>query len=197
VLSFHATKVFNTFEGGAIICPDARTKQRIDYLKNFGFANEVTVMAPGINGKMSEFQAALGMLQLQYIDKAIDRRKAIQSQYREALDQVQGIELLPESPEVNGNASYFPVLVGDEYPLERDALYEKFRENDIYVRRYFYPLISSMPMYRGGDSAKAGNLPVATRISQQVLCLPIYPELSDEDVLRVIALIQNGAETIS
>jgi len=190
VLSFHATKVFNTFEGGAIVCPDAKTKQRIDHLKNFGFADEVTVVACGINGKMSELNAAIGMLQLQYIDQAIARRSEIAENYRKLLADVPGIRCVPDSGEVVANHSYFPILVDDNYPTDRDALYLKLRENNIYARRYFFPLISDFPMYRGLTSARRDNLPVATDVSKRVLCLPIYPDLQDEqveDIVRVIA----------
>ena len=189
VLSFHATKVFNTFEGGAIVCQDAKTKQRIDYLKNFGFANEVTVVAPGINGKMSEFSAALGLLQLKHIDDALLRRKQIESRYQETLSEVTGLSLLPMAPNTNGNASYFPILVGDDYPLSRDALYQKMKDAGIYGRRYFYPLISDMPMYRGLPSAKAENLKHARWIADRVICLPIYPDLLDAQVDAVTELI--------
>jgi dTDP-4-amino-4,6-dideoxygalactose transaminase len=139
VLSFHATKVFNTFEGGAIVCPDAKTKQRIDYLKNFGFSDEVTVTAPGINGKMNEVQAAFGLLQLHHVDEVMERRKQIETYYRDALVSVKGIALLPNQQNTIGNAGYCPIFIGDEYPLSRDALYEKMKENGVYGRRYFYP----------------------------------------------------------
>lgn len=189
VLSFHATKVFNTFEGGAIICPDAKTKQRIDHLKNFGFVDEVTVVAPGINGKMSEINAAFGMLQLQHIDQALARRKEIDARYRVLLGDIPGIHCLPAMPGTTANYSYFPILVSDAYPLSRDALYQKFREHDIYARRYFYPLISDFPVYRGLPSASRSNLPVAADAADRVLCLPIYPALADTDVERVADLI--------
>lgn len=189
VLSFHATKVFNTFEGGAIVCPDAKTKQRIDHLKNFGFVDEVTVVAPGINGKMSEVNAAFGLLQLKHIDAALARRKEIADTYRQALAGVKGIQVLPDAGEAVSNHAYFPILVQDEYPIGRDALYEKLREQNIYARRYFYPLISDFPMYRSLPSAQPANLPVAAKASAQVLCLPIYPALTDEDQRRVIDLI--------
>jgi len=189
VLSFHATKVFNTFEGGAIVCPDAKTKQRIDYLKNFGFADEVTITAPGINGKMSEVNAAFGLLQLKHIDDALMRRKQIETRYREALTCVPGISLQPTPPDTRGNASYFPILVGDDYPLSRDGLYQKLKDAGIHGRRYFYPLISDMPMYRGLSSAKAENLKHAHQIADRVVCLPIYPSLLDEEVDAVAALV--------
>lgn len=190
VLSFHATKVFNTFEGGAIVCPDAKTKQRIDYLKNFGFADEVTVTAPGINGKMSEVNSAFGLLQLNYIDRALERRKAIEANYREALSKVPGISLLPVPGETRGNASYFPIFVESGYALSRDGLYQKLKDAGIHGRRYFYPLISDMPMYRGLPSALREKLPVAHEIVEKVICLPIYPALTAEDQLAVISVIR-------
>ncbi|RCX33453.1 dTDP-4-amino-4,6-dideoxy-D-glucose aminotransferase VioA [Thioalbus denitrificans] len=189
VLSFHATKVFTTFEGGAIICPDAKTKQRIDYLKNFGFADEVTVTASGINGKMSEFNAALGLLQLKYIDDALQRRRQIEARYRQALAEVPGISVLPVPPETKGNASYFPILVGADYPLSRDGLYQRMKDAGINGRRYFYPLISDMPMYRGLSSAKAENLQHSHQLSGHVICLPIYPGLPEEQVDVITGLI--------
>lgn len=188
ILSFHATKVFNTFEGGAIICPDAKTKKRIDYLKNFGFADEVTVVAPGINGKMSEINAAFGLLQLKYIDDALLRRKRIDTRYREILAEVPGIDI-PWSPKQEHNYSYFPILVSDDFPLARDQLYERFRSRDILVRRYFYPLISTFSMYRNFESARDGSLPVATDRSNRILCLPIFDSLSDDEFANIIDVI--------
>ena len=188
VLSFHATKTFSTFEGGAIVCPDAKTKQRIDHLKNFGFVDETTVIAPGINGKMSEFNAALGLLQLKYIDSAIARRAAIDRLYRDLLAGVPGIRCLADSGETVANHGYFPILVEPDYPLSRDALYDKLKANGYHARRYFYPLISQFPMYRGLPSARRDNLPVATMMAERVLCLPIYPAL-EEATIRAIARI--------
>ncbi len=188
VLSFHATKVFNTFEGGAIVCHDAKTKQRIDHLKNFGFVDEVTVVAPGINGKMSEIMAAFGLLQLQGIDAALHKRQTIDARYRAALADVKGITCLPVR-EGRANYAYFPILVGPDYPLSRDALYERLREHGIYARRYFYPLISDFPMYRGMPSAAPANLPVAKAAAERVICLPIHPALGAEDVDAVIAFV--------
>lgn len=182
VLSFHATKVFNTFEGGAIVCNDSKTKQRIDHLKNFGYVDEVTVVAPGINGKMSEFNAALGMLQLNYIDAAIGRRRRIDGIYRERLSSVPGIRCLQRAGEVVANYSYFPIMIGGEFPISRDGLYDRLRAHGVHPRRYFYPLVSEFPMYRGLSSAQRANLPVATDASQRILCLPIYPELNDSEV---------------
>lgn len=190
VLSFHATKVFNTFEGGAIICPDAKTKQRIDRLKNFGFVDEVTVAASGINGKMSEINAAFGLLQLKHIDQALAKRQEIARRYRQALTGIKGIQ--PVTSEEHGNNGYFPVLVTDDYPLSRDQLYQKLRDNGIHARRYFYPLISDFPMYRGLPSANAANLPTASQVAQQVLCLPIYPALEKEEQDKVISLLQGS-----
>lgn len=186
VLSFHATKVFNTFEGGAIICPDAKTKQRIDYLKNFGIADEVTVMAPGINGKMTEVQAAFGLLQLKHIDQAIRKRQVVDRHYREALANVPCITVPKAPADTVYNYSHFPILVEPNYAISRDQLYYRLRDNDIYARRYFYPLISDLPMYRGLPSAARTNLPVARTIADRILCLPIYPDLTEEDQERVI-----------
>jgi dTDP-4-amino-4,6-dideoxygalactose transaminase len=190
VLSFHATKVFNTFEGGAIVCPDAKTKQRIDHLKNFGFVDEVTVVAPGINGKMSELNASFGLLQLKHIDAAMARRAAIDARYRAALADVPGLRCVGGAGEAVANHSYFPILIEPDFPLSRDALYQRLREHNIFARRYFYPLISDFPMYRGLPSAAPGNLPVASEIARKVLCLPIYPALSDADQDRVVAQIR-------
>lgn len=192
VLSFHATKVYNTFEGGAIVCPDAKTKQRIDYLKNFGIADEVTVMAPGINGKMSEINAAFGLLQLKHVDAAIALRRGMDVLYRQELSAVKGITCLPVPMETDRSFSYFPILVGSEYPLSRDGLYSRLKEHDIHARRYFYPLITDMPMYRGLPSACQANLPVAESISQQVLCLPIYPDLGEDSQSLIIDIIRKG-----
>ncbi|CQR41857.1 dTDP-4-amino-4,6-dideoxy-D-glucose transaminase [Thiomonas sp. CB3] len=189
VLSFHATKTFSTFEGGAIVCPDAKTKQRIDHLKNFGFVDETTVVAPGINGKMSEFNAALGLLQLNYIGDVIARRAAIDALYQSMLRDVPGIRCLPHSGETVRNHGYFPVLVEPDYPLTRDALYDRLKERGYYARRYFYPLISDFPMYRGLPSARRDNLPVAALMADRVLCLPIYPALDPKTVQDIVAVI--------
>lgn len=189
VLSFHATKVFNTFEGGAIICPDEKTKIRIDHLKNFGHVGEVNVVAPGINGKMSEFNAALGLLQLKYVDQAILLRKKIDAAYRERLKNVKGIHCLGDAGEKVANYAYFPILVQADYPISRDALYQKLKDSGIHPRRYFYPLISEFPMYRGLPSASREHLPVATAAAQKVLCLPIYPDLDVAVVDEVTSFI--------
>lgn len=193
VLSFHATKVFNTFEGGAIVCPDAETKYRIDQLKNFGFdinAPEVEVVSYGLNAKMSEFNAALGLLQLKHIGQGLARRKEIDSAYRKKLMAINGINCL-EGSEITHNYSYFPVLVQPDYPLKRDALYQKLLNKGIYSRRYFYPLISQFPIYRDLPSANSDNLPVATLVAQQVLCLPIYSDLDLTEVSRICDIIAN------
>ncbi len=189
VLSFHATKVFNTFEGGAIVCPDAKTKVRIDQLKNFGFVDEVTVVAPGINGKMSEFNAALGLLQLESLDESIERRQAIDIRYRKGLADLKGIRCLPDAGEEVANYSYFPILVDADYPISRDGLYQKLKDQGIFARRYFYPLISEFPMYRALHSAQRDNLPVASEVAQRVLCLPIYPALILEEQQHIINVI--------
>ena len=189
VLSFHATKVFNTFEGGAIVCHDAKTKQRIDHLKNFGFVDEVTVVAPGINGKMSEFNAALGLLQLKGIDEALRKRQAIDARYRKVLSSVKGIRCPTLADDGVSNYAYFSILVQPDYPLSRDALYQKMLDRGIIARRYFYPLISDFPMYRGMPSAAQAKLPVAKQVSEQVICLPIYPALSNEQVDSISDLI--------
>jgi dTDP-4-amino-4,6-dideoxygalactose transaminase len=189
VLSFHATKVYTTIEGGAIVCPDAKTKQRIDYLKNFGIADEVTVMAAGINGKMNEVQAAFGLLQLRHVDEFIAKRTRIANLYNGQLRSVPGIRLPATLPDTQPNHSYYPIFIEKEFPLSRDAVYERLREHGVYARRYFYPLLSDMPMYRGLPSAARARLPNAVRIAEEVLCLPIYPALQDHDVMRVIELV--------
>jgi dTDP-4-amino-4,6-dideoxygalactose transaminase len=191
VLSFHATKVFNTFEGGAIVCPDAKTKTRIEHLKNFGHAGEVNVVATGINGKMSEFNAALGVLQLKHVVEAIARRQAIDAAYRARLAGVPGIRCLETSGEKVPNYAYFPILIGKEYQRSRDEVYWGLKAIGIHPRRYFYPLIAEFPMYRGLPSAHRDNLPAATAAAQQVLCLPFYPDLPIEVVDQVCRFIAN------
>lgn len=191
VLSFHATKVFNTFEGGAIVSPDAATKNHIDQLRNFGIVNETTVVSSGINGKMSEFNAALGLLQLKHVDLAIAARARVSAAYRERLAGVTGIRCLNPPAQTGGNHSYFPILVGAAYPLSRDALYQKLKDHGICPRRYFYPLISEFPMYRSLPSAAAHNLPQATAAANQVLCLPIYPDLEPATLDFIASLIAN------
>jgi dTDP-4-amino-4,6-dideoxygalactose transaminase len=189
VMSFHATKVFNTFEGGAIVCPDIKTKIRIDQLKNFGFVSETNVVAPGINGKMSEVIAALGLLQLKHHHKALAKRKVIDSAYREGLSHTQGIKYISGKGEKVSNYSYFPVLIKKNYPITRDELYDLLKKNGIHTRRYFFPLISEFPMYRALASAHRDNLPIAASAAENVLCLPIYPELKIEIVNEVCQLI--------
>jgi len=191
VLSFHATKVFTTFEGGAIVCPDAKTKQRIDHLKNFGYVDEVTVVAPGINGKLNEVSAAFGLLQLGHVDESCALRQRVDAAYREAFAGVPGIRCLGPAGEQASNYIHFPILVGPEYPISRDALYQKLRDRDVYARRYFYPLISEFPMYRGLPSASSDNLPVATERARQVLCLPIFPAMEPQDLERVIDVVRS------
>lgn len=198
ILSFHATKVFNTLEGGAIICQDLKTKQRIDYLKNFGFADEVTVVAPGINGKMNEIQAAFGLLQLRHIDEARRRRHAIFNYYQQQLEGLPGISLLKQSASLEWNHSYCPIFVdAQRFGMHRDELYERYRAHDILVRRYFYPLISEFPMYRGLSSADLSKLDNAHRISRQVLCLPIYPDLNRATQDRVIDILRQSQQAPS
>lgn len=184
VLSFHATKVFNTFEGGAIVCQDAESKRHIDQLKNFGFTSETTVEKIGINGKMSEFNAALGLLQLKYIDAAIGQRQAIDAAYRESLKGIPGIRCHIQPESLRSIYSYFPIFVEDEYSLTRDQLYEKLKANGVHGRRYFYPAITHFPMYR--DAQGADSVPVAEAIAARVICLPFYQALSDFELKRVI-----------
>lgn len=196
ILSFHATKVFNTFEGGAIICQDERTKQRIDYLKNFGFANETTVIATGINGKMSEFNAALGLLQLKHIDRALEQRRQIDRYYRDQLGKISGlVPMMPAGDHLN--QSYFPIMVTPDYPLSRDQLYEHLKRHNIHGRRYFYPLISDFPMYRNLPSAQSAYLPNARQLADRVICLPIYPGLSDAQAQSIVELLASPAKQLA
>lgn len=190
-LSFHATKVFNTVEGGALVCRDEKTKQRIDYLKNFGFADEVTVVAPGINSKLDEVRAAYGLLNLKHVDAAIRNRQQVAFQYREALREIPGIRVMEEQEGVRHNYSYFPVFVdASQYGLTRNELYVKLKEENIFGRRYFYPLISSFSTYKGLDSARLENLPVAVRMADTVLCLPIHHGVEASDVARIVSVIR-------
>ena len=191
VLSFHATKTFNTIEGGAIICHDEKTKKRIDFLKNFGFADELTVVEPGINAKMNEIQAAYGLLQLKHIDEYIANRKAVADFYRNDLKDIKGIGILNDIEGIRHSYTYFPILINErEYGESRDEIYERLKRHNIYGRRYFYPLISQFPTYRGLPSAKVENLPVATKVADQVICLPIYPSLEAENIEVIISLIK-------
>jgi dTDP-4-amino-4,6-dideoxygalactose transaminase len=193
VLSFHATKVFNTFEGGAIVSPNAETKQHIDHLKNFGFVDEVTVVEAGINGKMSEVNAAFGLLQLKYIDHALSYRKGIYETYRAGLSTINGIVLPDWTNVTKPNYSYFPIMVTREYPLSRDQLYEKLKNNNIFSRRYFYPLISDFPIYQKITESRFGKLPFAANAASEVLCLPIYPGLEGSELRKIIGLIKDGS----
>ncbi|MBQ6275434.1 MAG: DegT/DnrJ/EryC1/StrS family aminotransferase [Bacteroidales bacterium] len=189
-LSFHATKTYTTVEGGALICHDAETKKQIDYLKNFGFAGETEVVAPGINSKMDEIRAAFGLLNLKYVDAAIAARRRVCEIYREGLKSVRGIKILGIIPNVEYNYSYFPIFVDpNEYGMTRDDLYYKLKDNGILGRRYFYPLISSFSPYCCYDSARSENLPNANRMADEVICLPLHHILKKVDVDRVIDII--------
>jgi dTDP-4-amino-4,6-dideoxygalactose transaminase len=191
-LSFHATKVYNTVEGGALICHDEATKKRIDYLKNFGFAGETTVVAPGINSKMDEIRAAYGLLNLKQVDDAIAKRKATAEKYRAALQGVPGLRLLNDVEGVHHNYAYFPIFIDEKvYGMSRDDLYAKLQEHDIFGRRYFYPLISTFSAYKGLESASPKNLPIAHKLADQVLCLPMFAGLDEEGVNRVIDVVKN------
>lgn len=186
-LSFHATKVYNTVEGGAMVMHDEKMKKRIDYLKNFGFANETTVVGPGINSKMDEVRSAYGLLNLQQVDTAIEARHQVAIKYREALRNVEGITFFDDMPGVRHNYSYFPIFVDEKkYGMTRDELYFKMKERNVLGRRYFYPLISEFTTYRGLDSARPDNLPNAHKMAANVICLPMHHALSDEDVERIL-----------
>ncbi len=191
-LSFHATKVYNTVEGGALVTHDAKAKKRIDFLKNFGFADEVTIVAPGINGKMDEVRSAYGLLNLKQVDEAIALRKKIVEAYCDGLKNISGIRYLDYSDKaIKHNYAYFPIFIdAEKYGLSRDKLYEKLKEQNIYGRRYFYPLISNMTTYKGYDSAHPDNLPVANKLADEVLCLPIYKDLKLSEVEEIVSLIK-------
>lgn len=192
-LSFHATKVYNTIEGGALIIHDEKTKQRIDYLKNFGFAGETTVVAPGINGKMDEVRSAYGLLNLKQVDNAIEKRHNAAVLYREKLKNIKGITFFADITGVRHNYSYFPILVDSEkYGMTRDELYLMLKDKGIYGRRYFYPLISEFSTYRNLDSASINNLPQAHRLAEQVICLPMHHELTMQDVQRIVDVISKN-----
>ncbi|WP_249977493.1 DegT/DnrJ/EryC1/StrS family aminotransferase [Vreelandella olivaria] len=195
-VSFHATKVFNTFEGGAIICHDKKTKQHIKSLKNFGIVDEVTVVAAGINGKMGEVNAAFGLLQLKYIEKAIARRKTADQFYRDKLKNINGISTIDFSSQNKGNSSYFPIIVEDSYSLTRDELFKKLQEHKIMARRYFYPLVTDQPMYRQSNSRKSGvsNFPVSTMIAKKIMCLPIHDQLNIYNQEKILNLIKGELE---
>lgn len=189
-LSFHATKVYNTIEGGALICHDEETKQRIDFLKNFGFNGETEVVAPGINSKMDEVRSAYGLLNLKQVDAAIEARKKVATYYREQLHNVKGIRFFEDMAGVQHNYSYFPIFVNaDEYGMTRDELYNKMKEQNVLGRRYFYPLISSFDTYKGLDSSRKENLPIANRIADEVICLPMHHGLTDEELEKVVKCI--------
>lgn len=190
-LSFHATKVYNTIEGGALVMHDEKTKQRIDYLKNFGFANETTVVAPGINSKVDEMRAAYGILNLRQVDAAIQARQRVAQAYRETLRDVPGITFFDDMPGVRHNYSYFPVFVDAyKFGMTRDELYFKMKEANILGRRYFYPLISEFSTYRGLPSATKENLPIAHKMADTVICLPMHHELGNSDLERIINIIK-------
>jgi len=189
-LSFHATKVYNTLEGGALIVKDEATKKRIDYLKNFGFAGETEVVAPGINSKVDEVRSAYGLLNLKQVDAAIAARQKVAQNYREALRNVPGIRFFDDMPGVRHNYSYFPIFIdAEQYGKTRDQLYFEMKSKNVLGRRYFYPLISTFSTYRGLPSATPENLPVATKIANEVICLPMHHALSDEDIRRVLNCI--------
>ncbi len=189
VVSFHATKVFNTFEGGMIACSSSELKQKIDNLKNFGFVDETSVNSIGINGKMSEFNAAVGLAQLRYFDQVVTMRGAKDRLYRELLGTTEGISLFRQVGQMKKNFSYFPIFVDEHYPLTRDQLYEKLKDHDVLARRYFYPLISEFPMYKSLPSASPDNLAIASRLSRQVLCLPLHPHLTESQVHYISDLV--------
>lgn len=192
-LSFHATKVFNTIEGGAMVMHDEKTKQRIDYLKNFGFANEVEVVGPGINSKMDEIRSAYGLLNLKQVDAAIAARQKVAVAYREALRNVDGISFWDDMPGVRHNYSYFPIFVdAEKYGMTRDELYMKMKDQGVWGRRYFYPLISEFSTYRGLESSRPENLVNAHRMADTVICLPMHHELNEEDVERIVDCIKNS-----
>ncbi|MFA6980564.1 MAG: DegT/DnrJ/EryC1/StrS family aminotransferase [Ignavibacteriaceae bacterium] len=192
VLSFHGTKLFNTFEGGAIITKDENLKKRIDYLKNFGFADEVTVIAPGINGKMNEYQSVIGLLSLEIVDEEIASRKKVAETYFELLKDVKGIKVFNNFDGYEYNYAYFPVLIDEkEYGVSREKVYDELKKHNIYARRYFYPLISNMPTYRSLSSASKENLPVANIIAEQILCLPIYGSLGENIIIKIIGFFLN------
>lgn len=186
-LSFHATKVYNTIEGGALIMHDEATKKRIDYLKNFGFAGETTVVAPGINSKMDEIRSAYGLLNLKQVDAAIEARHQVAVKYREALREVKGIRLMEDIPGVRHNYAYFPIFIDEEeYGMTRDELYLKMKEQNVLGRRYFYPLISEFSTYRGLESARPVNLSVAHCMANSVICLPMYHNLAIDEIERIL-----------
>lgn len=191
-LSFHATKTYNTIEGGALVCHSAEMKQQIDYLKNFGFEDETVVVAPGINSKMDEVRAAYGLVNLKHVETAIELRQKIACQYRNALQNVNGISFLNDIEGVKHNYSYFPIYVNaGEYGMTRDELYFKLKENGVLGRRYFYPLISDFSPYKSYNSARKENLPNANKLADTVICLPMHAELTDSEVEKIVSIIIN------
>lgn len=192
ILSFHATKAFNTIEGGAIVCHDKETKRKIDLLKNFGFVDEVTVIASGINAKMNELIAAYGLIQLKHFNGNNLKRKEVSKQYFDLLSGVKGIRLLNSAKGVDYNYAYFPVFVEADYPLTRDELYEKLKRNNIFGRRYFYPLISNFPVYSHLTTSAVENLSVANKIADQVICLPMFSELQPNQIKLICEIIKEG-----
>jgi dTDP-4-amino-4,6-dideoxygalactose transaminase len=190
-LSFHATKVYNTIEGGAMIMPNEETKKRIDFLKNFGFANETTVVGPGINSKVDEMRAAYGLLNLRLVEDAISARQQVAIKYREALRDIEGITFFDDMPGVKHNYSYFPIFIDEKkFGISRDELYFKMKEQNVLGRRYFYPLISEFSTYRGLESANPSNLSNAHKMADSVLCLPMHHELSDKDIERILSTVK-------
>lgn len=190
VLSFHATKVFNTLEGGAIICHDEQMKALIDKLKNFGIVDEVTITDAGINGKMSEVNAAFGLLQLKHVDEALQKRKLVDELYREKLSGINGLTIVDKIEGLESNYSYFPILIEDDYPLSRDWLYEKLKSESIFARRYFYPLITDAELFKEFASAEPNNLKISKNIAGKVLCLPMYPQLDKSDLDRICNILR-------
>lgn len=190
VISFHATKVFNTFEGGAIVCHSAEMKQRIDCLKNFGIVNETSIEDISLNGKLSEVNAALGLLQLKTIDQTLLARKNVDALYREFLKDVDGLHMIERQASDLDNYSYFPIVISRDYPLSRDELFEKLKENNIFARKYFYPLLTDLSVYK----QFASEMPNAKRLSESVLCLPLYPTLSQDECKRIIEVICSVAD---
>lgn len=192
VLSFHATKVFNTFEGGAIVCHSAEMKEHIDNLKNFGFRGETTVVEPGINAKMNEVQAAMGLLQLKYVDSLIEKRKEVASLYKEKFKDIPGIRFVNDLNGMFHNYSYFPILIEEEiFGLNRDKVYEILKDNGFFTRRYFYPLISKFPIYSDLESAEAENLKIAEKVAEKIVCLPIYHELNKVSINQIVHILNN------
>ncbi|MDB4498117.1 DegT/DnrJ/EryC1/StrS family aminotransferase [Gammaproteobacteria bacterium] len=191
-LSFHATKTYNTVEGGALICRDAQMKERIDHFKNFGFVSETEVVSPGINSKLDEIRCALGLLNLTHVDAAIVKRQQVVQAYRKSIETIDGISCLQDMPGVRHNYSYFPIFVdAEKYGMKRDELYEKMQKENIFGRRYFYPLISSFSTYRGLESSNPANLPVAHKIADSVICLPLSTEISKDNVERILECLKN------